>query len=119
MNKKKHFFLFSTERKNVISIRQVSLPVNFPHPSFHDPPHSGLPLNQLPPVTNADVFKILNSSLAQSSPADYVRYFTILDLPAERSATATFVAVVDPGTRISFLLAKWRYLSIFGILATY
>jgi len=30
--------------------------------------------------------------------------------------TATFVAVVDPGTRISFLFARRRYLSIFGIL---
>jgi len=30
--------------------------------------------------------------------------------------TATFVAVVDTGTRISFLFARRRYLSIFGTL---
>jgi len=30
--------------------------------------------------------------------------------------TVTFVAVVDPGTSISFLFARCRYLSIFGML---
>jgi len=30
--------------------------------------------------------------------------------------STTFAAVVDPGTRISFLFARCRYLSIFGIL---
>jgi len=32
------------------------------------------------------------------------------------STTATFVAVVNPGTCILFLFARRRYLSIFGIL---
>ena len=40
------------------------------------------------------------------------RHFSI----ERRSATATFVAVVDPKTRVSFLFARCRYLSIFRIL---
>jgi len=62
-------FFVSNQLKLAISDK-ITLLIRIPN--FHDPPHSGLPLNQLPAVTNAEVLKILNSSPAKSSPADYV-----------------------------------------------
>jgi len=46
----------------------------------------------------------------------FARYIRNVVREELTSTAATFVAAVDPGTRISFLFARCRYLSIFRVL---
>jgi len=45
--------------------------------------------------------------------------YKLLQEKTSRPTTATFVAVMDPGTSISFLFARCRCLSIFPYFVTY
>jgi len=65
-----HFFVSKiVQLKSQTSAKLAS----FSHiPPFPDPPNTGLPLNYLPPVTHAEVYKILTSVPPKSSSADLI-----------------------------------------------
>ena len=75
--------------KSQISAKLAS----FSHiPPFPDPPNTGPPLNYLPPVTHAEVYKILTSVPPKSSSADLIPPSLIKSCPGVFSELISVLA---------------------------
>ena len=65
-------------------------------------------------------FALLHTFSQTMRPAMIIAYnvYTFSTKSVKTSTTSSFIAVVDSGTRISFLFARCRYLSIFRYFTT-